>query len=102
MNEVSDLEIEFRKTTRKKINVINHNLNKIQIKEYLNTWTFKLGETQKIKMITILEDYFYSDRILYGLFTIGNSLKSEDYIQEYNTRKANLFQFEQENFLVEK
>ena len=68
---ISELARKNRKIylLKKIINVTNPNLDKYIMKESLNTWIGKLGDTQKMKnkMSTLLEDYLYSDKIHDGL-----------------------------------
>ena len=73
---------------KKIINVTNPNLDKHKMKECINTWISKLGDTQKMKnkMKTLLEDYLYSDKIHDGLIT-NPANKILDAMINYNKLK---------------
>ena len=60
----------------------NPNLDKYKMKECINVWKGKLGDTQKMKnkMNNLLEDYLYSDKIHDGLISIPAKLILESMI----------------------
>ena len=87
---ISELAKKNRKIylMKKIINVINPNLDKYRMKECINTWISKLGDTQKMKnkMSTLMEDYLYSDKIHDGLIT-NPAQKILDAMINYNKIK---------------
>ena len=83
---------------KKIINVTNPNLDKYKVKECINTWISKLGDTQKMKnkMSTLLEDYLYSDKIHDGLITspankILEAMKNFNKLKVEKAKKINNF-----------
>ena len=80
------------------INVTNPNLDKHKMKECINTWISKLGDTQKMKnkMGTLLEDFLYSDKIHDGLITtpankILEAMKTYNKVKIEKAQKINNF-----------
>ena len=87
---ISELAKKNRKIylLKKIINVTNPNLDKHRMKECINIWINKLGDTQKMKnkMSTLLEDYLYSDKVHDGLIT-NPANKILDAMLNYNKIK---------------
>ena len=80
------------------VNIINPNLDKYRMKECINIWKSKLGDTQKMKnkMHTLLEDYLYSDKIHDGLITnpaniILESMINYNKLKKEKAKKINQF-----------
>jgi len=70
------------------VEVINPNLDKYRMKECIDIWKSKLGDTQKMKnkMSNLLDDYLYSDKIHDGLITNPAKIILESMIN-YNKLK---------------
>ena len=80
------------------IKVTNPNLDKYKMKECIDLWKSKLGDTQKMrnKMSTLLEDYLYSDKVHEGLITknanlIMESLRNYHKLKTEKAKKINAF-----------
>ena len=80
------------------VNEINPNLDKYRMKECIDLWKSKLGDTQKMKnkMGNLLEDYLYSDRIHDELITnpakvILESMISYNKLKNEQARKIKEF-----------
>ena len=76
----------------------NPNLDKYRMKECINIWKSKLGDTQKMKnkMSNLLEDYLYSDKIHDGLITnpakiILDSMVNYNKLKTEQAKKINDF-----------
>ena len=80
------------------INVTNPNIDKYRMKECIDVWKSKLGDTQKMKnkMKTLLDDYLYSDKIHDGLIThpakiILESMINFNKLKNEQAKKINQF-----------